>query len=171
MTMPLPDATEQPLVYRDALLELAADRDPLAVMAQTPVRVAELMAGRDAADLARPPAPGEWSAAAIVGHMVDVQMVFSFRWRMALTADRPAYLGYDEKRWSELAKPSADRLLATLRALREYDLTLLRSIPAGAWDRVGVHGEQGPETVTVMVRKLAGHDLVHLAQLEQALGA
>lgn len=36
---------------------------------------------------------------------------------------------------------------------------------------VQVVGGQGPETVDVMVRKMAGHDLVHLDQLTRTVGA
>jgi hypothetical protein len=34
---------------------------------------------------------------------------------------------------------------------------------------VGVHSEQGPETVDVIVRKMAGHDLAHLDQLARTV--
>jgi DinB superfamily len=166
----VPDATEQPLAYRDALLALVGERDPLAIMAETPGRVSSLLAGRDAAELAAPPAAGEWPAGTILGHLVDVEIVFGFRWRLALTEDRPSYPGYDEKRWSELPRPPAERLIATFDVLRGYNLTLLRGSLA-YWERVGVHGEQGPETVDVMVRKIAGHDLAHLDQLARAVGA
>jgi hypothetical protein len=167
----VPDATDQPLAYRDAILALVGERDPLAIMAETPDRLAALLAGHEDAELEKPPAAGEWSARTIVGHLVDVEIVFGFRWRLALTADRPSYPGYDEKRWSELPRPSAGRLRAAFDVLREYNLTLLRGIPRSDWERVGVHGEQGPETVDVMVRKVAGHDLAHLDQLARAVGA
>ncbi len=173
MKLPIevPDATEHPQAYRDAILAIAGDRDPLAVMAETPARIAALVSGREPAELATPPADGQWAARTVIGHLVDVEIVFGFRWRLTLTEDRPPYPGYDEKRWSELPRPPADRLCAAFEALREYNLTLLREIPRSDWDRVGVHGEQGPETVDVMVRKIAGHDLAHLDQLERALGA
>jgi hypothetical protein len=165
-----PDATDEPEVYRDTLLAILGERDPLAVMAETRQRLQELVAGRDQAELARRPTAGEWSPAEIVGHMVDVEVVFGFRWRLALTADRPSYPGYDEKLWSQLPKPPGDQLLAAFDALRTYNLWLLRSIPRSDWERVGVHGEQGPETVDVMARKIAAHDLVHLNQIARAGG-
>lgn len=164
-----PDATAEPLAYRDALLALVGERDALGILAETPARLASLLAGRPAAALQTPPAPGEWPAGTIIGHLVDVEIVFGFRWRLALTEDRPSYPGYDEKRWSELPRPSADRLPATFEVLREYNLTLLREIPRASWQRVGVHEEQGPETIEVMVRKMAGHDLAHLDQMARAL--
>jgi hypothetical protein len=34
-----------------------------------------------------------------------------------------------------------------------------------------VHGEQGPETFDITVRKLAGHDLAHLEEFDRALAS
>jgi hypothetical protein len=101
---------------------------------------------------------------------LDVEIVYGFRWRLALTADRPSYPGYDEKLWSLLPKPPGDRLSLLLEALRAHNLWLLSSIPRAEWSRVGVHGEQGEETVEVMIQKVAGHDLAHVNQLQRALG-
>lgn len=169
MTTPLdvPDATGAPLEYRDALLALLGDRDPLAVLAATPDAVAALCAGGPGGT----PAPGEWSAADVVGHLVDVEIVFGFRWRLALTADEPAYPGYDEKRWAALPKPPLAELVTTLRTLRAHNLHVLRRLDGDDLRRTGVHSEQGRETVDVIVRKLAGHDLAHLDQLSRAVRA
>jgi hypothetical protein len=169
MTTPIdvPDATAAPVEYRDALLALVGDGDPLAILAATPDAVAALCAG--AAPGATSPS-GEWSPADVVGHLLDAQIALGFRWRLALTGDEPAYPGYDEKRWAALPKPPLAELVATFGHLRRYDLHLLRALGPEDLRRVGVHGEQGPETVDQMVRKMAGHDLAHLDQLARATG-
>jgi hypothetical protein len=165
----MPDATTQPQAYREALLAVIGDRDPLEVMAATPGRVLALTQGRGPGELERPAADGEWSARDVIGHLVDVEIVYGFRCRLALTADRPSYPGYDEKLWSRLPRPPAAQLCGLLEGLRAYNLVLLRSISRAQWSRVAVHEEQGEETVEVMIRKVAGHDLAHLNQLERAL--
>jgi len=165
----LPDATTEPLAYRSALLAVIGDRDPLEVMEETPGRVRALIRDRGQAELQRPSGEDGWSAAEVIGHLVDVDIVYGFRWRLALTADRPSYPGYDEKLWSLLPRPPADRLCQLLEGLRAYNVWLLRSIPRAEWSRAAVHEEQGEEAVEVMVRKVAGHDLAHLNQLERAL--
>src|SRR5215472_19267409 len=129
----MPDATTEPIEYRDALLALADDRDPLAILAATPDAVAALCA--DAAHAPAPP-PGEWSAAEVVGHLVDAEVTFGFRWRQTLAADEPTLPGYDEKRWAALPRPPLDELVATFRTLRMYDLPLLRHISAEQLRRV-----------------------------------
>jgi hypothetical protein len=165
----IPDATAEPKAYRAALLALIGDRDPLEVVDQTPRRIRELIAGRDPAALGRRPADDQWSVSEIVGHLLDVEIAMGFRWRMILTADRPAYPGYDEKRWAALPKPPLDQLCLALEGLRASNVWLLRGIPRSAWNRVGVHGEAGPETLEGTIRAYAGHDLAHLNQLERTL--
>jgi hypothetical protein len=167
----LPDASTRPEEYREALLAVVGEQEPLAVLERTPARVRELVAGRDPSVLDVPPAPGEWSAAQIVGHLLDVDMVYGFRIRQALTVDRPVLQGYDEKLWSELPKPPGDQVVAAFESLRSYNVWLLRSVSEADWGRVAVHEEQGPESIEVMARKVAGHDLAHVNQLERALGA
>jgi hypothetical protein len=165
----MPDATTQPQAYREALLAVIGDRDPLEVMAGTPRQVRALLQGRSSSDLERRYSEGEWSASEVIAHLVDVDIVYGFRWRLALTSDRPSYPGYDEKLWSRLPRPPGDRLCDVLEQLRAHNVWLLRSIPRVQWSRVAVHEEQGEETVEVMIRKVAGHDLAHLNQLERAL--
>jgi hypothetical protein len=165
----IPDATAEPNAYRDALLAVLGEQDPLDIIAQTPRRVRELTEGRAATELERPPAGGGWSAADIIGHLLDGEIALGFRWRLILTADRPAYPAYDEKLWAALPKPPVEQRLQAWDGLRAYNLWLLRSIPGADWSRIGVHSEQGPLPLEVTVRAVAGHDLAHLDQLERAL--
>lgn len=166
----VPDATEEPQKYRAALLALVGDRDPVEIVKQTTRRIKELVAGRDPSDLERRPAPDEWSAADLIGHFLDAEVVLGFRWRMILSADRPAYPGYDQDRWAALPKPPLDQRWPILEALRTYNHWLIGAIPREDWQRVGLHSEVGPERLEDTIRAYAGHDLVHLNQLERALG-
>jgi hypothetical protein len=167
--IPIPDATAEPAAYVQALLSVLGNRDPLSVLAQTPVEVERIAGKRDAARLTTAAGPGEWSFRDVLGHLLDVDIVYGFRLRLALTADVPTYPGYDEKGFSRLAKLDVPGLVAAFRGLRAANLALLRSLTEAQLDRRGVHGEQGPEDVRLMVRKLAGHDLAHLRQMERAV--
>jgi hypothetical protein len=165
----VPDAAKEPHAYRATLLGVVGDRDPIDVIAETPARIRALIQDRSTDELTRRPSDNEWSVAEILGHLFDGEIVLSFRWRMILTADRPAYPGYDEKAFAALAKPPIDQLWPALEALRAYNLWLLRSIPRSAWSRVGLHSEVGPETLEATIFAYAGHDLAHLNQLERCL--
>lgn len=167
----IPDATKEPAAYVEALLSVLGDRDPLAVLELTAARVGAIAGGLPDGELDHAPAPGEWSARDVLGHLLDVEVVYGFRMRLTLTENGASYPGYDEKRWAALPKPGFAPMLDTFAALRRVNLHLLRTIPSAEWSRVGHHGEQGLDPFDVQVRKLAGHDLSHLEQLERAARA
>jgi hypothetical protein len=167
----IPDATREPAAYVAALLDTLGDRDSLEVCAASPKAVRELCAGLDEAAWLAPMAPGEWNAHQVVGHLLDVDVVYGFRWRLALTEDNPSYPGYDEKRWALLARPAPLRLLDAFTGLREANLALLRDLGDDDLRRRAVHHEQGSEDVQRMIDKVAGHDLAHLNQLQRTVSA
>src|SRR3954469_7532177 len=92
-TIHLPAWDAEPDTYRAALLAVLGTRDPVEVLAASPQRVRELLAGHAPDVLTRPPADGAWSAAEIVGHLLDDEIIFAFRLRLPLTAEQPAYPG------------------------------------------------------------------------------
>jgi uncharacterized damage-inducible protein DinB len=167
----IPDATAEPAAYVAALLRTLGDRDPLRVYEHTAEEVRRHCQDLDQEAWTTPMADGEWSALQVVGHLFDVDVVYGFRWRLALTEDTPTYPGYDEKAWSQLARPTPPRLLDALAGIRLANAALLRSLDERDLRRRGVHGEQGSEDVQRMIDKVAGHDLAHLDQLGRTIAA
>ncbi|MGH2662055.1 MAG: DinB family protein [Actinomycetota bacterium] len=167
----IPDATEEPEAYVKTLLELLGDGEPLEVLFQTEREVARLISDLPEDVLTKPAKEGEWSTAQLLGHLLDVEVVYGFRWRLVLTEKEPSYPGYNEKTWALLPKPVAREIFAGWKHLRRINLVLLSETPRADWQRTGVHGEQGEETFEKMVQKLAGHDLAHLDQLVRTVVA
>lgn len=165
----IPDATLDPAAYVQALKATLGDRDPLQVYAATPGHVRDLCGHLTDEQWRTSMAEGEWSAVQILGHILDVDVVYGFRWRLVLTEDSPSYPGYNERRWSELPRPKPADLLAALHGLRTANIALLQGIEAADWQRWGTHGEQGAEQFDLMVAKIAGHDLAHLNQLARTI--
>jgi hypothetical protein len=165
----IPDATAEPAAYVRALLDTLGDRDPLGVYEATAGQVRQLCQGLSAAQWGVPLGAGEWNAAQIVGHLIDVDIVYGFRFRLVLTEEAPAYPGYDERLWSQLPRPGPSELVSVLAGLRAYNAALLRRTPHSRWQRWGTHGEQGREQFGLMVTKIAGHDLAHLNQLARTV--
>jgi hypothetical protein len=165
----IPDATLEPAAYVRALVATLGDREPLAVLRQTPAAVRAMCAGLTDGQWRTPMADEEWTALQVVGHLLDVEVVYGFRWRLILTEERPSYPGYDEKRWSLLPRPAPAQHLAALEGLRAVNLAVLAGVDDDAATRVGVHGEQGEEHFDLTVRKIAGHDLAHLNQLARTV--
>jgi hypothetical protein len=57
--------------YRQELLDLLADRDPLDVLADTPRTIEERLKGIDESVLSMRPGEGAWSVKEILGHLGD----------------------------------------------------------------------------------------------------
>ncbi|MFB6806442.1 DinB family protein [Streptomyces sp. NPDC056387] len=165
----IPSATEDPAAYVTALLEVAGDRDAFDVLAKTPVWAARLFADLPT-DLAETvPEPGEWPAAFIVGHLFDVDIVYGFRWRLVATEDNPVYPGYDEQLWAPLPRLPFRQMLDAWTGLRASNVALLAALTPEDRQRTGRHGEQGGETMEVMIRKVVGHDIAHINQIYRAI--
>lgn len=165
----IPDATLEPAAYVAALTETLGDRDALKVYCATPDRVMDMCRGLTEDQWRIPLADGEWTPAQVVGHILDVDIVYGFRLRLVLTEDNPSFPGYNEKLFSELSRPSPESVLNALCGLRTCNAALLTNLKPEDWHRWGTHGEQGPETIDIMVTKIAGHDLAHLNQLERTI--
>ncbi|MEP7343862.1 MAG: DinB family protein [Gemmatimonadaceae bacterium] len=162
------DAKANADVYKNSLLELLGDRDALTVFAELPNAIDELTKGLSEHDATRPERPGKWSVIQVVQHLVDSEVVYAYRARLIVAEREPAIVGYDQDRWSTMLHYSAESLadsLNDLRVMRGRNLRLLRRLNDEELDRFGMHNERGPESVREMVRLLAGHDLLHRAQI------
>jgi uncharacterized damage-inducible protein DinB len=116
------------------------------------------------------PAEGEWSAASVVVHLADSEMVYGVRMRLALTRDRPPLVALDQEVWERrfAALEPVDAALARWAALRESNVRLLESLSSEEWRRSGIHDERGEESVQRMAEILVDHDRQHLDQMRRA---
>jgi len=148
-----------------------AGRDPMTLMRGAPARLARAVKGLSGATLRRRPAPGKWCIQEILGHLVDTEVVYGYRYRMANMQPGSPIQGYDQEQWVREAnyrgrKWSATKLLAQVADLRRATLYYLESMPRGsATKRYGMHTERGKETVRRIQELIAGHDINHLEQI------
>src|SRR5262249_59861864 len=78
----------------------------------------------------------------------------------------------DRVRWAEdrqYARHDANEAHAAFARRREEVLTVLRSLPAEDWQRVGIHPARGRLTLRDWVTSLAAHDDNHLDPLRPGL--
>lgn len=160
--------------YQNKLLGLLGDRDPLAVMLETPVFIRRVVAEHDAATLRTRPFPGKWTPLEIIGHLVDTEWVYGYRIRLILCEDRPTILGMDQDLWvaGQRYNEREPRELAEHYAmLREANLRVWRGMGPVELARVGRHNERGEESLGLMLKMEAGHDLSHIDQITRYLAA
>ena len=116
-------------------------------------RIESLVSALARGGLARSYGPGKWTGNQILAHLADAELAIGFRLRQALAEDNYKIQAFDQERW-------AKRYGALIRSLKPEDLA-----------RPALHPEKGPESVEIIIKLLAGHDLNHLAQLDTIASA
>ena len=173
-TNPSNSTPQQTAAYVEALLNLLGERDVLGVLRDTPAALQAALAGQSPARLTTPEAPGKWSVVHVVQHLADSEIVWGWRMRLILAQDRPSITGYDQDRWAErlhyeLSNPF--EAIEEFSIVRRANLRLLERTSPADLERVGVHAERGVESLGHLERLYAGHDLLHLRQIDRILGA
>lgn len=156
--------------YVAALLELLGDDDPVTILRATPAAVQRFLESVPAEIVTRPEAAGKWSIRDVIQHLADSELVGGFRLRMILAHDRPRLVGYDQDLWANRLRyrdVDVRDAVEQFSVLRRANLRLWQDLSSADLKRVGLHGERGDETLEQMRRLYAGHDLLHLRQLER----
>ena len=171
-TNPAGAALEHAHAYVAAILDLLGDQDPVVVLRETSNQLNRVVETTPRHVLARPEAPGKWSMGEVLAHLADSDLVWGWRLRLILAQDRPPLTGYDQDRWAaRLGYADLDPRdsAAMFAILRKMNLRLIERAAPEDLERVGVHVERGEETLAHQLRLYAGHDILHLNQLDRIL--
>jgi hypothetical protein len=167
------DPVAQPNEYQSMLLRYLGDQDPADVQEKTPGVIATTVA--ESGDLVRTrPEAGEWSVLELTGHLYDAELTSAARYRWVIAHDQPPLAPYDQDLWVERLRHNEDEpgeLLESFGGLRRANLALWARTAPEERERVGVHLERGPESLDLMFRMLAGHDLFHIEQMNKTLAS
>ena len=155
--------TDEYVPYYDTYIRLVPEGDLLALLDRQIDETVAALSTFTAEQAAWRPAPGEWSAIEIVGHLADSERVFAFR-AFWFARDGGAPLpGMDQNAFMaavDFASRSLDDVVAEFVAVRRASLALLRSLDAIAWARSGV-ADGSPISVRALAYIIAGHELHH----------
>ncbi len=147
--------------------DLLGARDPLAVLAETPGSIEEMVRGWDGPRWEAVYSPGKWNAAQLVLHLAHDEIGWGNRVRLAITQDRYLAQPYDGGAWVTLETPVTPNVaLGAFVALRRLNLALYRRLMPEQRARAIRHPEFGEISVDWVIRVLAGHDLHHLQHLK-----
>ena len=169
-TNPASHSIEQARAYTAAILDLLGSNDPITVLNATLDALPRAVENLTERELSQPEAAGKWSIRQVVRHLADSDLVWGYRVRMVLAHDRPTITGYDQDLWAERLRydlADVESSLEEFRVLRRSNLRLISAASPADLERVGVHAERGEESVAHMIRLYAGHDLLHLRQIDR----
>jgi hypothetical protein len=137
-------------------------------MRGTADRYRQLVAGWTPEQFERTYAPGKWTARQILIHLAQTELALGNRARMALATPNYAAQAFNQDDWmaKEEKLPGKDALDAFL-ALVTMNRAFFDGLSTADRATTLSHPEYGALTVDWILHQLAGHQIHHLAQVEE----
>jgi len=143
----------------------------LALLRETPRRIAALTAGLEPARLRARPTPEEWSANEVLAHMRACADVWGGCMATMIAEDAPTLRAVNPLTWIKKTDYLELEFQPSLRAFaaqRAGLLAVLEPLPKEAWSRTATvtgAGKVLQRTVLFYGRWLAGHERPHVKQI------
>lgn len=136
-----------------------------------PRKLAAAVSGLREKTLRYKPSPDKWCILEIVGHLADIELVYSYRLRQMLADKKPVIAPIDQDDWARnlsYVEAAPAELVAQYGLNRHHNIRLLRRIGVEDLEKSAYHPEKKTEvTVEDLVQRLATHDTNHIAQIER----
>jgi hypothetical protein len=149
----------------------------LALLADTPTRLAGLTAGCSPEQLGTPPEPGEWSVSELLAHLRACADVWGRSITRILAEDTPAFRYVSPRTWirkTDYPDWAFDAALVAFTEQRAALIAQLEPLAPEAWHRtanVTKSGKSRVETVLSYAGGMADHELIHLEQIAHTVAA
>jgi uncharacterized damage-inducible protein DinB len=142
-------------------------RDPLAVIAETPSRLAKVLEVVTAEQAEVHPAAGKWCLREVMAHLADCEIAWGWRLRQVLAEDHAVLQPFDQDAWAKTyGAYTFVGAKATFMALRAWNVAFVAALSEADKGKRYTHPERGEETLWTIVEIMGGHDLHHLKSLE-----
>jgi hypothetical protein len=158
--------------YVARLYGYVGDQDPIAIIEATPRNLEALIGNLPRSSLDFRPEPGRWSIREQAAHLADAEIIMTARLRWAAAQPGQIVMGFDQDRWAETNKYQSLDIglsLATFAATRRWTLALLDDLSPAESAGWIEHEERGEQTLTQLIRMMAGHDINHLQQVRHLI--
>ena len=142
----------------------------IAEYAAGPEALRKAVAGMSAQQARARPIAGKWSTLEVVCHLADFDPILADRMKRIIAEDKPQLIGADEKHFAAALaydKRDLDEELTIIEKTRSQLARILRTLPAEALNRVGVHNERGPMTLERMLTTATNHIPHHLKFIQE----
>lgn len=150
----------------------------LAIMKETPSRLASLSAGLSPVQLQTAPEPGDWSASEVLAHLRACSDVWGDYYILTmLTQDEPTIKAVNPRSWlknTDYLEQDFHSSLALFTEQREKLLVMLEQLAPQDWLRTATltgAGKPLQQTLISHADGLARHESRHLKQIERTLDA
>ncbi|HVO81764.1 MAG TPA: DinB family protein [Terriglobales bacterium] len=137
----------------------------------SPKLIAAAVSGLPDKTLRYKPAPDKWCILEILGHLADIEIVYSYRLRQMLADQDPVIAPMDQDAWARnlgYLQESPAELVAAYGLNRYGTLRLLRRLKAQDLEKGAFHPEHKRKvTVAEYVGMMSKHGPDHLEQIER----
>jgi len=149
--------------------DYVAGQDPVAVLKDTHAGYRALFARATPEHWRSPWAPGKkWTRHQVLVHVVQWELIFSTRVRMALAIPDYVVQPMDQDPLLDFEAPCVDAATAAAAfdAVRAMNIALVAGLAPEVRARVITHPERGRIDINDLIVTLAGHAVHHLRQIE-----
>ncbi|MBX3385270.1 MAG: DinB family protein [Phycisphaeraceae bacterium] len=105
---------------------------------------------------------GIWPVRVLLGHLADAEIVLVHRMRRVVAEDRPVLAYWDENAFIDAGlyagpgRPIA-AFVATVHTLRKWTTEWLRTLSDQQWARIGLHTQNGEQSVRTIANYATWH--------------
>ena len=147
------------------------NHEALASLAEMHAAYTRVLSSIDAAIWEQPLAPGKWTVAQLLTHLLHTELAFCLRVRMIVTTDTYQVQPFDQDAWmSREMHHAGPAAFAAWTSLRAVNVAYFTGLSADERSRGARHPEYGEISAQWVIEALAGHDRHHWPQLTKALG-
>jgi hypothetical protein len=161
---------------RRSALDPAGRAAAIAEIARLPSALSGAVRGLTDAQLDTPYREGGWTVRQVVHHLADSHVNAYVRCKLIVSEDDPPLKAYDQDAWSSMSDAMTLPVaisLALLENLHARWHRFLQSLDASAFGRSGLHTEDGPVTLDMLLQTYSWHGrhhVAHIRALRQRLG-
>lgn len=138
---------------------------------KSPKLIAAAVSGLPDKTLRYKPAPDKWCILEILGHLADMEVLYSYRMRQMLADKEPVIAPIDQDAWARnlgYMQESPAELVAAYGLNRYSNVRLLRRLKAADLEKGAFHPEHKRKvTVAEYIGMMVGHGPNHLEQIER----
>lgn len=141
-----------------------------------PLLLRSVLSGMSSADLDATPIAGTWSTRQVICHLADAELLYADRFKRIIAEDNPPLRSMNPDTFAaRLAYGDRDLIVEvdTIDAIRRHMSGILQTLPESAFQRVGVHSDDGPLTLQTLLERVTRHIPHHARKIlekRRALG-
>jgi hypothetical protein len=149
--------------------EYVEGRDALDILKDSLQKYREVFAHTTPAEWHAPWAPGKWTRHQVLVHVVQWELIFSTRVRMALAIPDYVVQPMDQDPLLNFEAPFVDVATASaaFEGARAMNIALVGGLSADVRARRITHPERGAIDIDDLIVTLTGHPVHHLAQIQR----